>query len=433
MNIYYVSANGCDTADGLSPETAWKTIQKVNSSVAGGDEVRFRCGDTFYGTINPPAGISAEQPTTYTSYGEGKKPVVCQYKITKPGAWDKISENIFKIDMSDTSRFDGNISELDNNAGFMKIDGRIYYERVYAMDDLKHQWQFFSNYDDNCIYVYSEKCPCEMAKEIKIACNIRCMAFTTHLKVCGIEFRGTGGHGLNGVTRGAYVYDCEFHELGGSHLKGFPRANTRYGNGVECWANSCEVTVDHCKFSGIYDVAITMQGGNVQIDWENMYFTNNEMWDCTQCFEIWASGDIPGKGFKNCHFENNVCVNSGWCWGYEARPDKVNVSHLLIYGLSIPDQLCDITITGNFFSNARRSTIFKAGGAAKMPSGYKIFGNTIIRPKGQVIINVDEQTWDSSENSAQQDLRNKAREVYEAFEKMIVDNNCVIDTISYQN
>lgn len=409
MSIYYVSANGCDTADGFTPETAWKTIAKVNQSLAAGDEVRFRCGDTFYGQIHAVAGISPVQPTVYTSYGEGEKPVISQYKLIKCGAWEKVSDGVYKIDMTDTNRFDGNTTELDSNAGFFKVSGKIYAHKCFALDELKEQWDFFSDDEHKTIYVYSEKCPCELSDDIRIACNIRCINFMDNMCVSGIVFRGTGGHGINGVTHHAHIYDCEFHEIGGSRLPGYPNPTTRYGNGVECWSNSSDVLVEHCKFSGIYDVAITMQGNNVTTGWVNMYFRNNQIWNCTQALEIWSSGDLPGTGFINCHFEDNICIDSGYCWGYEARPNKESSTHLLMYSLQCP--VCDVTITRNFFSNARLWTFYKAGGPQMVPEGYKVFGNTILRPAGQSMI--------FRERSNEEQVR--------AFEERIVKENTVVD------
>lgn len=52
---YYVSADGNDVSDGLSPETAWKTPEGVNTHFDGlqdGDAVLFRCGDVFRGRVN---------------------------------------------------------------------------------------------------------------------------------------------------------------------------------------------------------------------------------------------------------------------------------------------------------------------------------------------------------------------------------------------
>ena len=414
MSIYYVSACGCDENDGLSPEKAWKSIAKVNATIVGGDEVKFRCGDTFYGRLYPKAGISAEQPTAYTTYGEGKKPVISQYKIPHKGVWEKTGENIYMLDMKDTSKFDGNHNEIDANAGFIKVSGVIKYRKQYDPAQLTQQWDFYTDMDNHLLYVYSEKAPDEISDDIRIACNINCVCFTTHLKVCGIVFNGTGGHGINGVTGGAYVADCEFHEIGGSRLPGYPDPTTRYGNGVECWSNSHDVTVERCKFSDIYDVAITMQGTEVKVNWENMYFRNNEMWNCTQCFEIWSSGKLPETGFVNCYFENNTCINSGICWGNAARPNKDVSAHLLIYGLGCP--LCDITVRGNFFAFAKSCTLFKSGGINDVPADYKVYGNTIIRPAGQ------QMCWRG----------NATDEQVAAFEKKFADNNLVIDSINYE-
>ncbi len=418
MSIYYVAADGCDNSDGLTPETAWRTISKVNEAVSGGDEIRFRCGDTFYGSVNPPAGEDPEHPTMFCSYGSGNKPVISQYKTAKNdvSVWEKYDENIYKLDLTDISKFDGNITELDPNVGFMKISGKIYYRKCFHYEEISSQWDFYC--DDRYVYVYSDKNPAEYSDDIKFACNIRCMRFTNNIKVTGIVFRGTGGHGINGVTVGAYISDCEFHEIGGSRLGGLERNGkfntTRYGNGVECWSNSSNVTVENCKFSEIYDVAITMQGGNVVKNWENMYFVNNIMWNCTQCFEIWSSGKLADTGFVNCHFEKNICIDSGFCWGYEARPNKGVSTHLLIYGLECP--LCDITVKNNVFSHARIATLYKSGGINMIPKDYKIYDNIILCPEKQPIAaggeNIDEES-------------------VKAFEKMISENNSVYRTNSY--
>ena len=66
---YYVSADGCDEADGLTPETAWQTLARVsNADLSEGDAVRFRRGDVFRGQVICQSAI------TYCAYGEGEKP-----------------------------------------------------------------------------------------------------------------------------------------------------------------------------------------------------------------------------------------------------------------------------------------------------------------------------------------------------------------------
>lgn len=383
MSIYYVSALGSDEADGRSPGTAWKTIKKVNETIEGGDEVRFRGGDTFYGRLLPKSGVSPDRPTVYTSYGEGK-PTLSQFKTAKKGAWEKHAENVWKLDLLDVSKFSGNVIDLTPNVGFLKISGKIYPRRCFVYEDMRLQWDFYC--DEQYVFVYSEKDPSSLSDEILLACRIGCIAFTDNLRVTNLILHGSGSHGISGTVNHGYIADCEFYELGGSRLGNEYRADgtlntTRFGNGVECWTDSSDVTVERCRFSEIYDVAITMQGHHVTKSWENMFFRNNVICSCQQAFEIWSSGSVPDTGFVNCRFENNVCLDSGYCWGYDVRPDKRVSCHLLLYHLECP--ITDISVCGNVFSGARLTPVFKSGGTKEIPAGYRIYDNTFLMPYGQ--------------------------------------------------
>ena len=69
---YYVSASGNDSNDGLKPETAWKTIAKVQGfSLQPGDIVLFEGGQTFNGTIKTASSGTAAAPIRFSSYGSG--------------------------------------------------------------------------------------------------------------------------------------------------------------------------------------------------------------------------------------------------------------------------------------------------------------------------------------------------------------------------
>lgn len=72
MSVYYLSREGSDCADGLSPDTAWQTIACANARLQAGDTLLFRRGDTFYGRVLLPHGLSHEHPTVCASYGEGE-------------------------------------------------------------------------------------------------------------------------------------------------------------------------------------------------------------------------------------------------------------------------------------------------------------------------------------------------------------------------
>lgn len=266
MSIYYVSNDGCDQNDGLSPASAWKTIWKANSTHQSGDEVRFRRGDTFYGTILSKAGISRSQPTVYSAYGEGDKPIISQLKTVKKGVWEKFSENVYRVDIFNTNNFTGNTLNQDKNVGFMDIDGTIFYEKKFALEDLKNQWDFYCddyNRETPYVYVYSNASPDTLCETFSVACNIHGTYFRDYIKVENLNFTGTGGHGICLSGKHSVVSHCEFHRIGGSCLLSHKNPNIRYGNGVETWADSSDITVEYCKFSEIYDVAMTMQGAPV--------------------------------------------------------------------------------------------------------------------------------------------------------------------------
>ena len=74
---YYVSSTGNDGNSGTSEETAWKTLAKVNSFIPiPGDQILFKRGDIWTGTINVNASGTAGRPIILGAYGIGAKPIL---------------------------------------------------------------------------------------------------------------------------------------------------------------------------------------------------------------------------------------------------------------------------------------------------------------------------------------------------------------------
>jgi len=75
---YYVDAtNGNDFNNGLSPETAWKTISKVNSmDFKPGDTILFKRGEIWREQLIVPSSGTEGRPITFGAYGEGEKPKI---------------------------------------------------------------------------------------------------------------------------------------------------------------------------------------------------------------------------------------------------------------------------------------------------------------------------------------------------------------------
>jgi hypothetical protein len=75
--IFHVdAAKGDDGRDGLTPETAWRTLGKVNRELLKpGDQVLFKRGELWRGQLHSQSG-DATGVVLYGAYGEGAKPML---------------------------------------------------------------------------------------------------------------------------------------------------------------------------------------------------------------------------------------------------------------------------------------------------------------------------------------------------------------------
>ncbi|NQU54556.1 MAG: right-handed parallel beta-helix repeat-containing protein [Bacteroidetes bacterium] len=76
--IYISSSAGDDNKDGLTPETAFQTLAKVNSlELLPGDSLLFKSGDTFVGKLSVVnEGGSSEKPILVSNFSNGENPVL---------------------------------------------------------------------------------------------------------------------------------------------------------------------------------------------------------------------------------------------------------------------------------------------------------------------------------------------------------------------
>jgi hypothetical protein len=73
-HTYYVSATGSDASPGLTPSTAWQTLQAVSShALSAGDTVLLQGGATFNGPLYLDA---ADSGVTVGSFGSGRASIV---------------------------------------------------------------------------------------------------------------------------------------------------------------------------------------------------------------------------------------------------------------------------------------------------------------------------------------------------------------------
>lgn len=126
--IYYVSASGNDANNGTSTSTPWQTITKVNSMMSTfnpGDQILFKRGDTFTGSLNITKSGTSGNEIIFGSYSSGNLPVITGKKPI--GGWTIYSGGIYRAPCNDTVSqlyADGKLMTIARypNTGFLKID-----------------------------------------------------------------------------------------------------------------------------------------------------------------------------------------------------------------------------------------------------------------------------------------------------------------------
>lgn len=106
MPTYYVSQNGNDSSNGLSPSTAWKTIDRVNQlkySLQPGDQILFERNGTYQGNLIIGSSGSAAQPIVVSSYGAGALPKLTGAR--KVSSWTLHNGNIWKAIVTEEVKY----------------------------------------------------------------------------------------------------------------------------------------------------------------------------------------------------------------------------------------------------------------------------------------------------------------------------------------
>jgi len=94
--LYLDSESGDDANSGLAPDEAWRSLERVNSAnLMPGDTVRFKRGGLWRGTLRPASG-DEEASVTYTSYGEGPKPLLLGSRSRcRTEDWTQVQESLW--------------------------------------------------------------------------------------------------------------------------------------------------------------------------------------------------------------------------------------------------------------------------------------------------------------------------------------------------
>lgn len=145
--FYIDSENGNDENDALTPQTAWKTTKRLDDEARFGDIVYFKRGCVYYNIEhNPQNGI------TYTSYGEGFKPVITgtpEY-VNDPDKWELFYDE-YGWTKTDTVTVDHSLDENLNKYGYLKDWLVATWEEAVIEEELTENLMFIDRWDNKVV------------------------------------------------------------------------------------------------------------------------------------------------------------------------------------------------------------------------------------------------------------------------------------------
>jgi len=386
---YFVSSSkGNDNNDGLTENTAWKTLNKVQlekKAFKSGDIISLKRGDIWAEELYLDISGEYNNPIVFASYGTGARPIITvveeQYLT-----WDKFGNNIWRT--------------TNYNPKRLKVDGVEILGEFYQYNNLGTkvpdlvQWYYDDNGDgNNYIYIYSLTDP--NARSIEFASKGRALylVLSSYLKFENIEFQG-------GYYETISVYGCE--NITFTNVKIGVMSNNglniyKYSSGGNSFIQSKKIIIDNCifdtEFTLNYSNAGTYEGASVRGTADGIKITscsNSEIRNST--FENWGhssmslttdddTDEISGfKIYKNYSTATNIPYGGGLAFdGVNTHNNEMFENHFY--------KTKDSQINGsnnhvhhNVFEELKNSSIHKypSGRAISLQSYYEGSYNNII-------------------------------------------------------
>lgn len=377
--IYYVSENGDDNKDGLSPATAIKTLAKASSlALSEGDTILLERGSLFRGQL-----IIRTEHITVSAYGKGPKPVISgsPENGAKAHYWALVegSENVYKYykDLPDIGGIcfdDGRIAGIKRSPSF-KTDKFVNAagEKYNPAKDLADNYAFFS---DICNEVINGK-PALHDRDKHIGgLYLRCDEGNPGEVFNSIEFFSRGNTVIPvadycTIDNICILY-CGTHSIGTGNRNGLTVRNTeigwgggcvqfytdtgypvRFGNGIEIYVACKDFTVENCYIYQYYDAGVTHQfktdDPNAAVcKHENVTYKDNLIEYCIYNIEYFLEqAGNEEQVMKNIVMKDNILRFAGYGWGsYYSRAAHVK-------GWDHKNKSENFVIEGNIFDRSR--------------------------------------------------------------------------------
>ena len=408
---YFVSADGNDNNDGKSEQTAWASLEKVNTAeLQPGDGIFFRRGDIWRGEA-----LIAQNGITYSAYGEGAKPAI--YGSPENGAasekWSLLegTDNIwvFYKEIMDCGDIvlDGNMDIADKapvwwtGSRYVKNEFQDDYETMLAKPDFDptcdmENLQYFNDIDysdlgtQHPIYVYEHanrkgtlylRCdegnPGELYASIEFCCDpyngsVVTLNFGQGSIVDNLAVM-YGGHAIE-ANGGKLVQNCEVGYMGAMTHTFYAGATVYSGDGIIHTLNMLVENnyVHHVFNSGIAAGEMSFAADAVQSNTEDIRGNNTirgNLLEYTAGITLlnWEEEVNPLHYFKDITIEDNFVMYSTTAGDASIQKASDIIGALVFTGKDIPTPCANenLVIKNNVFYCSQDALIISG-----MPEEY---------------------------------------------------------------
>lgn len=426
---YYVNADGSDENNGRTPETAWRSLQRVSqAALQPGDGVLFRRGDVFRGAILTRPGVC------YGAYGTGEKPRLYGWErdLADPALWTLADASHHIWQMKEPILDSGTLVFNHGQRHCRKlipsyIGGRFVcrndesrpFDMAQEMtQDLDLYWHFDSILTTRPSRGETFPIP-EMGPASYGTLYLRCDAGNpgvlfesiealprramfqvgenSHVRIDNLCLKYIGLHAIAAggrCVRGLHVTNCEIGWIGGTiqHYLGtdpnYPQGGrgtvTRFGNGVEIYGGCEDYLVKNCWIYQAYDAGITHQitTGGQHYELNHIRYTGNLVESCVYGIEYFlekTQGDATSS-MNHVLMEDNILRLSGYGWGQQRHNTDTPA---LIKGWSYENTASDFIIRKNVFDRCAYRMLHLV---AREPASLPVMeGNTYVQTPGGCI------------------------------------------------
>ena len=355
---YYIDAvNGNDNNDGKTPQTAWKSLTKLNSiKINAGNKLLFRTGQTWEGELIIKKSGTADNPIEIGAYGDGSKPIIKAYGLYRVGmtneeTWHRYKDSYVGKDAKDDVKDPDNTwyfysQALEAHPRRVKINGEEVLGAYYGGElDTAHKWHYNIQKSGQVFFYYGNTPPNEI--ETNLHSSAISLDNVSHIIINSVELQGgyiaalfiDGGSDIKIKNctlgemsgQGIYVkgdahpvtgviidqcqidshYTLDYSTATGPDItdeNGFVKTPTTRGapEGVMFWGSVKNSIISNNYIKNWTHANINMTADNGEA------LTNNEVFNNTLTAPDIAYGGrigLDGKNAANNYFHNNIITD----------------------------------------------------------------------------------------------------------------------------